>query len=77
LWGDGDWQFARDTGDMVAQFHGGNMRLAAEIRQRERMMGTTFDARRDIRVRYVPADDTQVELAEVSAMDDYRQMLDG
>lgn len=77
LWDEMDWQFAHDTAGMVAQFHGGNMRLAAEIRQRERMMGTTFDSRRDIRVRYVAAEDESSGLADVSAMDDYRKMIDG
>jgi hypothetical protein len=77
LWTDGDWQFAMDTASLVAAFHAGNHRLAQEIRTRERIMGTTADARRDLRIRYVPPVDAADPLADrsVTAMADYRRSV--
>lgn len=76
-WTDADWQFALDTAELVAQFHLGNMRLATEIRVRERVMGTTVDARRDLRIRYVAVDDPTaiVDDPQVTAMADYRRSV--
>lgn len=53
LWSDADWQFALDTALLAAEFHEGNVRVAGELRQREKILGTTLDARRDLRIRYV------------------------
>jgi hypothetical protein len=55
LWHDGDWRFALDTARVHAEFVGGDMARAAELRLRERAMGTTTDALKDLRIRYVPA----------------------
>ncbi|MDR2930652.1 MAG: hypothetical protein LBV06_07110 [Propionibacteriaceae bacterium] len=72
LWADADWMFAEHTARLVARFDIGDTRLAKEIRDRERVLGTTVDYRRDLRIRYVP------EVAEVSAdvvsLDDYRNL---
>lgn len=77
LWSDSDWQFAVDTAVVAATFHAGDVRVAAELRQREKIMGTTVDARRDLRVRYVePEEAPAAALAVVSAMDAYRAMAD-
>lgn len=74
LWDEADWQFAFDTALLAAAFHRGELRRATELRQRERIMGTTVDARRDLRIRYV--DPKAIELPEsVRAIDDYRRML--
>lgn len=77
LWTGADWQFAMDTAHLVAAYHAGNLRLAGEIRTRERIMGTTRDARRDLRIRYVPApDEDEVTVnPSVTAMDDYRRSV--
>jgi len=53
LWSKGDWRFALDTARVHAAFVGGDMARAAELRLRERAMGTTTDALRDLRIRYV------------------------
>lgn len=55
LWTESDWAFAFDTLEIAARFHEntGRMNLAAELRNRERVMGTTADYRRDLRIRYV------------------------
>lgn len=76
-WDDTDWSFAIDTAVIAAAFHAGDLRLAAELRHRERLMGTTADARRDLRIRYVDDDGAVVEAeqASVTAMDDYRKMV--
>ena len=46
-------------------------RLAAELRNREKVMGTTLDYRRDIRVRYVAP---KAEPAKVVRLDDYQDL---
>src|SRR5207249_1739838 len=54
LWTPTDWQFAIDTLSIAARFTVScDPRDAAELRNREKVMGTTLDYRRDIRVRYV------------------------
>src|SRR5881394_3167732 len=76
LWNATDWQFAYDTAMMVAKFHEGDWRTAPEIRQRERMMGTTFDSRREIRVRYITAaDNNNDEDGTVTTIADYQASI--
>lgn len=76
LWEDSDWQTARDTADLAARLHKGDMRIAAELRQRERLLGTTFDARRDIRVRYVePVADSDDDDGTVTTIADYQASI--
>jgi hypothetical protein len=53
VWHRGDWQFALDTARIHAKFVGGDTSRAPELRLRERAMGTTSDALRDLRIRYV------------------------
>lgn len=54
LWCGGDWQFAIDTARIHAAVASGQLRYAGELRIRERVIGTTLDARASLRVRYVP-----------------------
>lgn len=79
LWDESDWSFAIDTASIVASFHNGQLGLAAEIRRREAIMGTTRDARRALRIRYVdPTTEEESddgEKASVTAMDTYRAMV--
>lgn len=77
LWSEADWQFVFDTAVLVAAFHDGDLKLAAEIRQREKVIGTTADARRDLRIRYVSASDPETEVSgeNVTSIDDYRASL--
>lgn len=60
LWKDGDWQFALDTARIHANFIAGHAPSAQELRVREKIMGTTADARRDLRIRYVPVEPAAV-----------------
>lgn len=77
LWTDTDWQYALATAVLVAAFHNGELRYAGEIRVRERAMGTSHDARRALRIRYVSPEDGEETAphASIIAMDGYRQML--
>ena len=77
LWGEEDWAFAIDTAYISAAFHAGDIKAATELRQREKVMGTTLDARRDLRIRYVPAGTVDAASAGVMAIDDYRARLRG
>jgi hypothetical protein len=69
LWRDGDWQFALDTARIHNGFIAGDMARAAELRIRENQMGTTLDARRDLRIRYVPAPSKQATTATAAPTD--------
>jgi hypothetical protein len=76
LWDDTDWEFAFDAIEIAATMIGGvdtepDPRAAAELRTREKVMGTTLDFRRDIRVRYV---DPPTGAAKVVGLDDYRNL---
>lgn len=80
-WTESDWSFAIDTAILAAEFHEGQAAAATELRQREKIMGTTADARRALRIRYLqPAaaetDDEEPELpaASVSRLEDYRDL---
>jgi hypothetical protein len=77
---DGDWSFAIDTAMLAAEFHeSGTSSSAAELRQREKILGTTMDARRALRIRYLPVEVAPVEgdegaPAPVAQLDDYRDL---
>lgn len=81
LWSESDWQFALETALVAdAMFYGAPTR-ATELRQREKVLGTTVDSRRDLRIRYVdpqPAEDEEDAEADggatVARMDDYRDL---
>src|SRR5688572_21449163 len=53
LWAPTDWRFAMDTALIHNAFSLGDLARAQELRVREKQMGTTYDARRDLRIRYV------------------------
>lgn len=74
LWQDSDWMFAVDTAMVHAQASHGSVSAIAELRQREKIMGTTVDSRRDLRIRYVePEVEPILEL--VTNIDDRRNRL--
>lgn len=77
LWTEADWQFAIDTARVAAAFHAGDVRVSTELRQRERILGTTTDARRDLRIRYVEPVEESEDSATVTAMAAYRRMAAG
>ena len=74
LWDPSDWQFALDTAVIAAAFHNGDLRHANELRQREKIMGLTVDARRDLRIRYIQPVPPE-ERKGIAAIADYRNRL--
>lgn len=70
LWAPADWQFALDTARVHAAFAKGKLTAAAELRVREKQMGTTIDARRDLRIRYV-APAVEAETHDGTGMADF------
>jgi hypothetical protein len=79
LWIDSDWAFALDTAMVHASAVYGSVTAAGELRQREKVLGTTVDARRDLRIRYVSEDNEVVADAvtpsKVTNIDDRRSRL--
>lgn len=55
LWREADWLFATDTAFLKDDFYLGALRAheTAEMRRREDQLGTTVEARRKLRIRYV------------------------
>jgi hypothetical protein len=75
LWSPSDWAFCLDTALIHAQAVTGVVSAMSELRQREKIMGTTVDSRRDLRIRYVELEDEVATLAPVDNIDDRRQRL--
>jgi hypothetical protein len=73
LWGPSDWEFALDTLEIAARFH---ERLttswSTELRYREKVMGTTHDARQGMHIRYVEIETARPMQSDVTQLDDYR-----
>ena len=72
LWGPSEWDFALDSIEFAALVHDGEPKWGTELRNRERVLGTTADYLRDLRIRYV--DPKQVKLAPVVSADDFRSL---
>lgn len=87
LWGAGEWELARMTARLHAKAwesgQGGR-----EVERRERLLGTTEDARKALRIRYVQAgtepqpvfeeaEGTEDEAAPISFVDERRKLLGG
>ena len=74
LWSAADWEYALATAEVCAKFYEGGS--ASELRIRETVMGVTWDSRRDLRIRYVPAGppaaEPEVAAADVTDIAEYR-----
>lgn len=80
LWQESDWQFALMTALIADAAYRGTPGAAAELRQREKVLGTTVDARRDLRIRYVDKLDAKTstkrpEPATVTSLAEHRRRL--
>ena len=75
LWTDSDWQFALDTAKVHSAAQNGSMPAITELRQREKILGTYWEARRDLRIRYVDPEPEKAELQAVSDITDRRAKL--
>lgn len=68
LWSRSDWAFALDTAMVHASSVYGSVTASAELRQREKILGTTLDARRDLRIRYIDPNQEATEQATPTAV---------
>jgi hypothetical protein len=77
LWDEADWEFAVATAWVHAAFvrSKGSPSYATELRQREKLLGMTWDARRDLRIKYVDAQ--PVEAEQPVSLADRRRELEG
>ncbi len=82
FWEAADWLFVLDTLQLKQHFYVGESSVAGqvEMRRREDQIGTTVEARRKLRIRYVdPPADTQPAAspdgASVARLDDRRRRL--
>lgn len=74
LWTASDWSFALTTAMVADAAFCGGVGAATELRNREKVLGTTVDYRRDLRIRYVdPRPEPEAD-ADVVSMDDYRDL---
>jgi hypothetical protein len=74
FWNEADWEYTRDTIELAAAAYadGSKVSLWAELRLREKQLGTTWSARQDMRIRYTEPSSSPP--ATVSKLDDYRDL---
>ena len=73
LWTESDWMFAVTTATVADAAFCGVSSAATELRNREKVMGTTVEYRRDLRIRYVDVAE-KAKPAEVANIADYRDL---
>lgn len=76
LWGPAEWDFALDAIEVAGLFHHtGEQKYATELRNREKVLGTTLDFRRSLRIRYTdPKTSTGDGDASVTNIADYMNL---
>lgn len=74
LWSRSDWMFALTTATVADAAFCGVSSAATELRNREKVMGTTVEFRRDLRIRYVDKPVESDTSAEVANIADYRDL---
>lgn len=74
LWTASDWAFAVTTAVVADAAFCGGVGAATELRNREKVLGTTIDFRRDLRIRYIDAEPAPEAPPEVTRLDDYRDL---
>lgn len=74
LWTASDWRFAIATAVVADAFHYGHTPSATELARREKVLGTTVDARRDLRIRYVDPKPVTGSGENVTNLDDFRDI---
>lgn len=79
LWTASDWRYAIETALVADMFFSGDRVAASELRLRERILGTTVDSRRDLRIRYVSPEEPEAKEtrrpASVANLADRRERL--
>src|SRR5258707_1102009 len=66
LWGSAEWDFAFDSIELAALLHDGEPKHATELRNREKVLGTTGDYLRDLRIRYIDPKESATEAVGVT-----------
>ncbi len=74
LWTGSDWVFALSTAIVADAAFTGGVGAATELRNREKILGTTFDYRRSLRIRYVDHPAETGADAEVVTLDAFRDL---
>ena len=74
LWAGSDWAFALTTALVADAAFTGGIGAATELRNREKILGSTFDYRRSLRIRYVDQPAETGDDAEVVSLDTYRDL---
>ena len=76
LWTETDWQFALDALELVIRCTAEDSPVSAwaELRIREKVMLTTWDARQSARLRYAPASSEDGPSATLSDLASYRDL---
>lgn len=75
LWSPAEWSFALDTLELAADFHKTQEpKYATELRNREKVLGTSLDYRRGLRIRYVDPLPDDVVPASVTSIDSVRDL---
>lgn len=70
-----DWSFALDSIEVAARLQeDGKTAWATELHARELVLGTTADARRDLRIVYVEPKPT-LTVVPTGSTDDYRDLM--
>lgn len=72
LWTEADWIFAEETALMKHDYFADDDKkttLATEIRRREDIMGTTIEARRKLRIRYIDSSDAGEPAGDAGVQD--------
>lgn len=72
LWDKEDWELAFETAELKDAFNYGGLSYAPEMRIREKLMGTTWDSKRDLRIKLVPV--SEAATLAVAKIDDYRAL---
>jgi hypothetical protein len=69
-----DWEYARDAIELAAAafIHRTKVSLLTELRYREKVMGTTWSSRQDLRIRYIAPGNSPP--ASVTQLDTYRNL---
>lgn len=74
LWEPSDWMFALATATVADAAFCGISSAMTELRNREKVLGTTVEFRRDLRIRYVDQEVLTTAISEVANIDDYRDL---
>ncbi|HEY8661990.1 MAG TPA: hypothetical protein VIL68_00085, partial [Propionibacteriaceae bacterium] len=74
LWTGSDWVFALATAIVADAAFTGGVGAATELRNREKILGSTFDYRRSLRIRYMDHPAEAGTDAEVLDIDTYRDL---